>query len=55
VFPVLGLLVSLALLTQQQWDAFLRAEALLLVGLVLWGLDYLAKRLSDKRAPETQE
>ncbi len=51
VFPVLGILVSLALLTQQQWDTFLRAGALLLVGLILWGLNYLAKRLLDKRAP----
>jgi APA family basic amino acid/polyamine antiporter len=55
VFPILGILVSLGLLTQQQWDTFLRAGALLLVGLVLWGLNYLAKRLLDKRAPEPQE
>ena len=55
VFPILGILVSLALLTQQQWDTFLRAGGLLLVGLVLWGLNYLAKRFLDKRAPEPQE
>ena len=54
-FPILGILVSLALLTQQQWDTFLRAGSLLLVGLILWGLNYLAKRLLDKRAPELQE
>jgi basic amino acid/polyamine antiporter, APA family len=52
VFPILGILVSLALLTQQQWDTFLRAGVLLLVGIVLWGLNYLAKRWLDKRAPE---
>src|SRR5215217_2746549 len=51
VFPVLGILISLGLLTQQQGDTFLRAGALLLVGIVLWGLNYLAKRLLDKRAP----
>jgi basic amino acid/polyamine antiporter, APA family len=52
LFPILGILVSLGLLTQQQWDTFLRAGALLLVGLVLWGLNYLAKKLLDRRAPE---
>jgi len=51
IFPILGILVSLGLLTQQQGDTFLRAGALLLVGIVLWGLNYLAKRLLDKRAP----
>ena len=51
IFPILGILVSLGLLTQQQADTFLRAGALLLVGIVLWGLNYLAKRLLDKRAP----
>ena len=51
IFPILGILVSLGLLTQQQGNTFLRAGALLLVGIVLWGLNYLAKRLLDKRAP----
>ena len=51
IFPILGILVSLGLLTQQQGDTFLRAGALLLVGIVLWGLNYLAKWLLDKRAP----
>ena len=51
IFPILGILVPLGLLTQQQADTFLRAGALLLVGIVLWGLNYLAKRLLDKRAP----
>jgi APA family basic amino acid/polyamine antiporter len=55
VFPILGILVSLGLLTQQQWDTFWRAGALMLVGLVLWGLNYLAKKFLDKSAPEPQE
>lgn len=54
ILPVLGILVCLALLTQQQWDTWLRAGALLLVGLVLWGVNYAAKRLLDQRAPEAQ-
>ena len=54
IFPVLGILVCLALLTQQQGATFLRAGALLLVGLVLWGVNYAAKRILDKRAPEAQ-
>jgi APA family basic amino acid/polyamine antiporter len=54
ILPVLGILVCLALLTQQQWDTWLRAGALLLVGLVLWGVNYAAKRLLDRRAPEAQ-
>ncbi len=54
IFPILGILVSLGLMTQQQGSTFLRAGALLLVGLVLWGVNYAAKRLLDKRAPEAQ-
>ena len=54
IFPILGIVVCLALLTQQQWDTWLRAGALLLVGLVLWGVNYAAKRLLDKRAPQAQ-
>jgi basic amino acid/polyamine antiporter, APA family len=53
LFPILGILISLGLLTQQQWDTFLRAGALLVVGLVLWGLNYLAKKLLDRRVPES--
>src|SRR5918996_524190 len=52
IFPILGILVCLALLTQQQWDTWVRAGALLVVGLILWGVNYAAKRLLDKRAPE---
>jgi basic amino acid/polyamine antiporter, APA family len=54
IFPILGILVCLALLTQQQWDTWVRAGALLVVGLILWGVNYVAKRLLDKRAPEAQ-
>jgi APA family basic amino acid/polyamine antiporter len=54
IFPVLGILVCLALLTQQERATFLRAGALLLIGLVLWGVNYLTKRLLDDRAPEIQ-
>ena len=54
IFPILGILVSLGLMTQQQGSTFLRAGALLLVGLVLWGVNYAAKRLLDKGAPEAQ-
>jgi amino acid transporter len=54
IFPILGILVSLGLMTQQQGSTFLRAGALLLVGLVLWGVNYGAKRLLDKRAPEAE-
>jgi len=54
IFPVLGILVCLALLTQQEGATFLRAGALLLIGLVLWGVNYLTKRLLDNRAPEAQ-
>jgi APA family basic amino acid/polyamine antiporter len=55
IFPVLGILVCLALLTQQEGATFLRAGALLLIGLVLWGVNYLTKKLLDNRAPEAQE
>ena len=54
IFPVLGILVCLALLTQQEGATFLRAGALLLIGLVLRGVNYLTKRLLDNRAPEAQ-
>ena len=54
IFPILGILVSLGLLTQQEWGTFVRAGALLLVGLVLWGVNYLVKRLLDKRASQSQ-
>jgi amino acid transporter len=42
VAPVLGAVTCLALLTQQDADIYLRAGALLLVGLVLWLVNILA-------------
>ncbi len=39
VFPVLGALSSLLLLTQQEAAIWLRAGVLLVVGLVLWGVN----------------
>jgi amino acid transporter len=54
IFPILGILVSLGLVTQQEWGTFVRAGALLLAGLVLWGVNYLVKRLLDRRAPQSQ-
>ena len=54
IFPILGILVSLGLVTQQEWGTFVRAGALLLAGLVLWGVNYLVKRILDRRAPQSQ-
>jgi amino acid transporter len=54
IFPILGILVSLGLMTQQQGSTFVRAGFLLLAGLVLWGVNYGAKRLLDNRPPEAQ-
>jgi basic amino acid/polyamine antiporter, APA family len=39
--PVLGALVSVALMTQQEGAIFLRAGILLLVGAALYGINYL--------------
>ena len=44
VFPILGILVSIGLLTQQDGSTFLWAEGLLLVGLVLWAINVLILR-----------
>lgn len=44
VFPVLGVLVCAALLTQIELAVFVRAGLLLLVGLVLWVVNALALR-----------
>jgi len=50
--PVLGALVSAALLTQQEGDDFLRAGALLAVGLVLWAVNRTAG--GEKRSAPAQ-
>jgi amino acid transporter len=42
--PVIGVLVCIGLLTQREGDIFLRAGALLLLGLVLWGVNHLLTR-----------
>ncbi len=55
VFPILGILVSLGLLTQQEPAIFLRAGVLLLIGAALYGLNYLVKRGLDHEAPRPAE
>ncbi|MDP8926147.1 MAG: APC family permease [Actinomycetota bacterium] len=52
VFPILGILVSIGLLTQQDANIFLRAGVLLVIGVVLYGVNFAARRLLDKRSPE---
>ncbi len=54
VFPVLGILISLGLLTQQASDTWARAGLMLLAGIGLYGLNFLAKRILDRSAPEPQ-
>ena len=49
VFPVLGILVCLGLLTQQEADVWLRALVLLVIGALLYGVNYLATRYLDRR------
>lgn len=47
IFPVLGILVCLGLLTQQSGETWLRTAVLLLIGVVLYGVNLLAKRRLD--------
>jgi amino acid transporter len=42
--PVIGVIVCIGLLTQREGEIFLRAGALLLIGLVLWGVNRLFTR-----------
>jgi APA family basic amino acid/polyamine antiporter len=42
VMPVIGLIVSLALLTTKDGDAFVRAAVLLVIGIVLYGITWFA-------------
>ncbi len=44
VFPVLGVGVSIALLTQIEGEVYVRAGILIAVGLVLWGINELVLR-----------
>jgi APA family basic amino acid/polyamine antiporter len=52
VFPILGILVSLALLTQQELSTFRLVGILLLGGVVLYGVNVLVKRALDRRTPQ---
>jgi APA family basic amino acid/polyamine antiporter len=54
VFPILGMLVSLALLTQQDASTFLLVGILLLGGVVLYGVNVLVKRTLDRRTPQPE-
>jgi APA family basic amino acid/polyamine antiporter len=58
VFPVLGIVVSLALLIYSALDdatIFVLAGALLLLGVVLYGVDILVKSRMDRERPEARE
>ena len=50
--PVIGVVVIVALLTQQEADIFLRAGIILAVGIVLYLVNYFAKRSLDREGPE---
>jgi APA family basic amino acid/polyamine antiporter len=54
VFPILGILVSLALLTQQEFATFRLVGILLLGGVVLYGVNVLVKRTLDRRAAQPE-
>lgn len=47
IFPVLGILVCLGLLTQQDLQIWLRTAVLLLIGVALYGVNLLAKSRLD--------
>lgn len=49
VFPILGLLICLGLLTQQSVDTWLRTGVLLVIGLVLYGANLLIKRVLEPK------
>ena len=51
VFPVLGVGVSIALLTQIEAETFVRAGILIAVGLALWIVNELVVRRESARAP----
>lgn len=53
VFPLLGIAVSIGLLTQVEGTNFLRAGGLLLVGLALWGANFLIKKRMDRSSLES--
>ena len=58
VFPILGILVSLVLLIYSAVNditIFVLAGVLLLLGVVLYGVDVLAKSRLDRQTPEARE
>jgi amino acid transporter len=50
--PVVAIVVIVALLTQQEAQIFLRAGIILVAGLILYGVNYLAKRGLDRESPQ---
>lgn len=52
VLPVLGIVVCVGLLTQQDLSTFLLSGALLVLGAVLYGINAYAKRQLDHESPE---
>lgn len=55
VFPILGIVVCVGLLTQQDLSTFLLAGALLALGAVLYAINAFTKRQLDRETPETPE
>ncbi len=49
IFPILGILVSIGLLTQQGADVYLKAGISLAIGIGLWFVNLLVNRSLDKR------
>lgn len=54
LIPVLGIIVCVGLLTQQEAATYLLVGGLLILGLVLYGVDYLVKRSLDHEAPQPE-
>lgn len=52
VIPVLGIIVCAGLLTQQELATFRLVGMLLVLGVILYGVNYLAKRALDKSTPQ---
>jgi basic amino acid/polyamine antiporter, APA family len=52
VIPILAILTIIVLLFQQESEIFLRAGILLLVGLVLYAVNYAVKRGLDRETPQ---
>jgi basic amino acid/polyamine antiporter, APA family len=54
VIPILGIVVSLALLTQQELATFRLVGILLLGGVILYGVNVLVKRSLDRRTTQPE-